>query len=238
LYRFTGSNGSAWIEEAKLTASDGREGEMFGTSVSLSESLALVGAYKYPEFYGTRPGAAYLLTSDGTSWQEHVKVVASSGTIDDAFGTSLSLTNQTALIGAPSDSQLGEGSGSAYLYDLGSILPDIHLYAGITQDGIYINWQVIEPQLADFDHYDLYRSSDDAQETLIISTTLQAYTDNDPNLTEGVEYCYHVQAKELSNTMIGKSNVACMRYGTNLLLFEYQRQVEKVKRALAWFLNP
>lgn len=219
LFRFTerSSNGSAWIEEAKLSASDGREGEKFGTSVSLSESLALVGAYNYSEPNRTRPGAAYVFTLDGTSWQEHVKVIASSGTRNDAFGTSLSLTDQTALIGAPGDNQLGEHSGSAYLYDLASILQDIHVYAGINRDGIYITWQVNAARLADLDHYELYRRSDSSQETLILSTTLQAYTDNDPNLIEGVEYCYHVQAKDGSNTMIGESNVACMRYGTHLL---------------------
>jgi len=42
VYRY---DGSGWVEEAKLTASDGASGDRFGHSVSVSGDLAVIGAY-------------------------------------------------------------------------------------------------------------------------------------------------------------------------------------------------
>lgn len=38
-------NGATWVEEAKLTASDGAAGDRFGHSVSISGETVVVGAY-------------------------------------------------------------------------------------------------------------------------------------------------------------------------------------------------
>ncbi|MCH8152661.1 MAG: FG-GAP repeat protein [Planctomycetes bacterium] len=48
---------SAWIEEAKLLASDGAALDWFGTSVAISGDHLIVGA---AEFYSGRPGKAYI----------------------------------------------------------------------------------------------------------------------------------------------------------------------------------
>ena len=56
VYRWNGSN---WVEEQKLLASDGAAGDWFGHSVSISGDVALVGAYADDDI-GTNSGSAYV----------------------------------------------------------------------------------------------------------------------------------------------------------------------------------
>jgi hypothetical protein len=52
-------NGSSWLEEQKLLASDGDANDRFGSSVSISGDVALVGAF-WDDDNSTDAGAAYL----------------------------------------------------------------------------------------------------------------------------------------------------------------------------------
>ncbi len=89
-------NGNTWVEEQKLTASDEREGADFGGAVSVSGDTILVGAR------GAAPcGAAYVFRFNGISWIEEQKLLASDGVICDGFGISVSVSGDTALVGAP-----------------------------------------------------------------------------------------------------------------------------------------
>ncbi len=107
IYRYDGTN---WIEEAKLTASDGGSTDDFGSSVSISSNAVLIGARS------NGPGAAYVFRYDGSNWIEEDILRASDGTAIDYFGNTVSLDNNMALVGAPYDDDLGSSSGSAYLY--------------------------------------------------------------------------------------------------------------------------
>jgi hypothetical protein len=53
-------SGTSWIQEAKLTASDGAAGDRFGSSVSLSGGYTIIGAYYNTNAGGTGAGAAYV----------------------------------------------------------------------------------------------------------------------------------------------------------------------------------
>jgi hypothetical protein len=53
-------DGTGWMEEAKLLASDGAEGDGFGYSVSLSGDTAVIGAYCDDNDNGADSGAAYV----------------------------------------------------------------------------------------------------------------------------------------------------------------------------------
>jgi hypothetical protein len=101
--------GSTWVEEQKLKASDGVGLDMFGCSVSLSGSAALIGA-PYSNEYA---GSAYVFRYDGSTWEEERKLTASDGAAWDWFGESLSLSSGAALVGALADE---EGKGSAYVF--------------------------------------------------------------------------------------------------------------------------
>ena len=107
--------GTVWIEEAKLTASDGALWDYFGYSVSLSGNYALVGA-KYDDNAGNDSGSAYIFRRAGTSWIEESKLTASDAATWDSFGCSVSLNGDCAFIGALYDDDAGDTSGSAYIF--------------------------------------------------------------------------------------------------------------------------
>jgi hypothetical protein len=94
-YIFT-FDGTAWSEQAKLTASDGELTDDFGSSVSLSGNRALVGAYVNENF----TGAAYVFSFDGSAWSQEAKLTALDAWTGDRFGWSVALSGNTALVGA------------------------------------------------------------------------------------------------------------------------------------------
>ena len=101
-----------WSEQAKLTASDGAASDLFGNSVSVSGDTALISA-PYDDDQGDRSGSVYVFERDATgSWSEQEKLTASDGAAGDAFGFFVSVSGDTALIGAPDN----QGSGSAYVF--------------------------------------------------------------------------------------------------------------------------
>jgi hypothetical protein len=102
-------DGTAWIEETKLTASDGAEGDEFGVSVSISGDYAVVGAYGDANYRGS----AYVFRQDGTAWVEETKLTASDGAEGDSFGWSVSISGDYAVVGAGGDANY---SGSAYVF--------------------------------------------------------------------------------------------------------------------------
>jgi hypothetical protein len=113
-------DGTSWVEEAKLLASDVNDNDHFGFSVSLSDNGALVGAYNGYNGHEFGRGAAYLFRWHDKSWLEEAKLLASDGAEGDYFGYSVSLSGKQALVGAYQDDD-GMGNtdvGSAYLYDL------------------------------------------------------------------------------------------------------------------------
>jgi len=112
VYRFDGTN---WIEEAKLLASDGHRGDWFGSSVSVFGDVAVVGA-RYDVHDGCRSGSAYVYRFDGTNWIEEAKLSASDRASNDHFGISVSVWDNMALVGADEDEVSGVTTGSASLF--------------------------------------------------------------------------------------------------------------------------
>jgi len=104
-------DGMNWIEEKKFTASDGAEGELFGTSVAISGDYAIVGASKDDD-NGTFSGSAYIFRRDGVNWIEEKKLIASDGALDALFGYSVSISRDYVIVGAYGD----DGNGSAYIF--------------------------------------------------------------------------------------------------------------------------
>jgi FG-GAP repeat len=104
-----------WSQKAKLTASDAAAEDAFGWFVSLSGDVALVGA-EYDDDGGSNSGSAYAFVRSGTTWSEHAKLVAVKTVADDRFGTCVSVSGDTALIGAPRDDDGGANSGAAYVF--------------------------------------------------------------------------------------------------------------------------
>jgi len=108
-------SGTTWTEQQKLTASDGASSDWFGWSVSISGDTAIVGAY-LDDDKGSASGSAYVFVRSGTTWTEQQKLTASDGASSDYFGRSVSISGDTAIVGAYQDDDKGSASGSAYVF--------------------------------------------------------------------------------------------------------------------------
>jgi parallel beta-helix repeat protein len=111
-YIFKRNGDNNWTEEAKLTPSDGAEGDMFGISASLDGNIALIGAMRNDD-NGHESGSAYIFKRNGNNWTEEAKLTPSDGGAFSYFGKSVSLDGDAALIGAFGDDDF---IGAAYLF--------------------------------------------------------------------------------------------------------------------------
>jgi len=117
-YVFT-RTGTTWMEQAKLTASDGAEGDWSGFSVAISGDTIVVGAWMDDD-NGTSSGSAHVYTRTEATWMEQAKLTASDAAANDNFGISVAIAGDTIVVGADSTG-IGNGitdSGSAYVYSL------------------------------------------------------------------------------------------------------------------------
>ena len=69
-YLFDRQPDGSWLEVAKLTAGDGMEGDLFGTSVAMAGNLAIAGA-QTEDTNGNQAGAGLCIRSDHGSHQLH-----------------------------------------------------------------------------------------------------------------------------------------------------------------------
>jgi hypothetical protein len=113
-YLFTAPAGPTINEDDKLLPSDGAAGDRFGQSVAMSGNTAIVGADRDDD-NGADSGSAYLF--DTTTGQQLLKLLPSDGRDFDNFGNSVSISGNTAIVGAREDDNRGISSGSAYIFD-------------------------------------------------------------------------------------------------------------------------
>jgi hypothetical protein len=112
-------SGSLWSQQARLTTSDGANGDNFGTAVAISGDTVIVGA-PYKDV-GPNPsqGAAYVFVKPAGGWadmQETAKLTASDGAQYDVFGFSVAISGDTAIIGAYSSGGNMASPGAAYVF--------------------------------------------------------------------------------------------------------------------------
>jgi len=101
-------------ELSKITASDAASGAAFGTSVAISETTLIVGAFGNND-WGSDSGAAYIFNT--TNGQQFFKFTASDANANDRFGWSVAIFGTTAVVGAPLNDDDGNASGSVYIFD-------------------------------------------------------------------------------------------------------------------------
>jgi hypothetical protein len=109
-------DGTTWSQQQKLTASDGANGDRFGYSVSISGDYAIAGAWGDDD-NGSSSGSAYIFKRVDTTWSPQAKLTALDGAVDDAFGYSVSISGDYAIVGAfYDDVNVMVDSGSAYIF--------------------------------------------------------------------------------------------------------------------------
>lgn len=107
-------SGTAWIQQAKLVASDGESGDHFGRSVAIEGDLAVVGSWQDDNERGAAAGAAYIYKLNTGNWQQHTKLIAVDGQQGDRFGSAVTLGGGRVLVGAANGGFFGEGA--AYVF--------------------------------------------------------------------------------------------------------------------------
>ena len=115
VFRF---DGDTWIEEAKLIATDNNGFDLFGSSVALDGTQALVGAENWATPDGDGTGKAYLFAYDHDLelWQQQGGFVPDDGGAGDGFGLAAALDAGAVLIGAPDHGEPAGGNGAVYVY--------------------------------------------------------------------------------------------------------------------------
>ena len=120
----------------KLLAEDGAADHRFGVSVAINGTIAIVGAWRDDD-NGTSSGSAYLF--DTTTGAQIAKLLADDGAQGDFFGGSVGISGppgkEVAIVGAFSDNDNGDVSGSAYLFDLSDPAKPTQLFELLAKDG-------------------------------------------------------------------------------------------------------
>lgn len=145
--------GTGWSgtlnQTAKLTASDGAVDDGFGFAVALADNTLLVGAPTNLAAMPVTPGSAYVFVRPGSGWATTstfaAKLTPADGAGDNGFGFAVTVTGQTAVVGATGD----QGRrGAAYLFSKplsgwsGALAHTLKLTAtdGLADDGL--GWSV------------------------------------------------------------------------------------------------
>ena len=104
-----------WSERGKLIASSATSQDKFGISVDIYENTVVVGAvnkFRIVSSVGVlQAGAVYTFLRNGNLWSENQMLLANDGQAYDHFGISVSLYENSLIIGA-SDDNLDEDTSS------------------------------------------------------------------------------------------------------------------------------
>ena len=110
-------SGGTWTEKAELIASDGSASDKFGSSIAISGTTIVVGAYQHTVGSNTFQGAAYVYVESGGMWTQQAELTASDGGSYQDFGYSVAVSGSTVVVGAynhPVGSNASQGA--AYVF--------------------------------------------------------------------------------------------------------------------------
>ena len=108
-----------WTERSQLRPSEPAEASVFGLSVAISGTTAVIGDPRADNAEGVQSGAAYVFERDGSNnWTEMAKLLAADGTEFDFFGSRVAIYKNTILVVAVGDDVGSRPDiGSAYIFE-------------------------------------------------------------------------------------------------------------------------
>ena len=115
VYIFVRTN-ATWTEQAIVRASNTESFDLFGFAIALDHDLLAVGAPLEDHASNLRQaaGATYVFTRQNGVWTEQKILRASDAEMDDWFGTSIALQNNTLIVGA---SHASDDAGAVYVFN-------------------------------------------------------------------------------------------------------------------------
>ena len=107
-------------DEERLSPADATGGDIFGYSVAISGSYAIVGAPR-KDAAGPDSGAAYVFQRTGSDWAEMARPTdAAAIGSGDQIGSSVDISGTYAVAGSPSFDFFGSNDGAAMFFQLTS----------------------------------------------------------------------------------------------------------------------
>jgi hypothetical protein len=108
-------SGTSWSLQAELISNDIAQNDFFGTSVSIYEDTIVIGSNE-KDASGTYSGKAYVFVRSGTTWSQQAELLPNDIAQNDFFGTSVSIYEDTLVVGSPGKDASGTDSGKAYVF--------------------------------------------------------------------------------------------------------------------------
>jgi hypothetical protein len=110
-------SGSVWTQKTKLVASDAGDNARFGASLAIEGNTLLVGSPSATVSGLTYVGTGYLFARSSGVWSETAKLNATAARQYDQVGSSVALSGNTAVLGAPGVNIGGYlGAGAAVVF--------------------------------------------------------------------------------------------------------------------------
>ncbi|MEZ5009945.1 MAG: hypothetical protein R2753_17480 [Chitinophagales bacterium] len=106
-------NGSSWVHNLKIAATDQNSSDNLGTTVSISNKRIIAGS-GYDDAPLPNSGSIYIYNFDGSTWEEGIKVTASDANSNDFYGNSASISGEWIVTGAAFNDDFASSTGSAY----------------------------------------------------------------------------------------------------------------------------
>jgi FG-GAP repeat/FG-GAP-like repeat len=113
-------NGSTWVSQGRIVASDGASADRFGYSVAVSNNVVAVGAREDDTVAGgPDAGSAYIFTRSGTTWTEQQKLAQSDPFNGDRLGGSVAMSSGNLVVGAAEKALTSpNGQGAVYYFTI------------------------------------------------------------------------------------------------------------------------
>ena len=109
-------SGKKWQQRAKLGGDNPEAADNFGESVSVDRNTIIVGVPKDDDA-AKDAGSAYVFFRDGATWKKQAKLIPKDLVGSDAFGETVFVHGNTAIVGANGHTHSGKRfTGAAYVF--------------------------------------------------------------------------------------------------------------------------
>lgn len=108
--------GTNWVQEAKLTASDGAPDDIYGGWLDISGATVAVGAYRNDRD-GINSGAVYVYVKQDGEWVEQARLTGQDTGLGDQFGTTVKLQGERLAVGSIFAFGGATRTGATYIFE-------------------------------------------------------------------------------------------------------------------------
>lgn len=119
-YVFEKNGLGVWTQKAKLQDPNGTNSDYFGSQVAIAGGTIILGNVEFSSAFGT--AHVYRRNSSGV-WKLLDRFTASDNVAGDSFGSAVSASGRTLMVGAFGQDGVTTNSGSVYFYSIEEVCP-------------------------------------------------------------------------------------------------------------------